>query len=79
MSSTNPEKMQLAPEDQNEILDYLESINAEHFKEGITAMILAYIQDNVEMGMHTCLDKRFYTDMESLFNILSVRQKYPDE
>jgi len=69
----------MTPEDQNEILDYLESINAVQFKQGMTAMILAYIQDNVEMGMHTCLDKKFYTDMESLFYILSVREKYPDE
>jgi hypothetical protein len=70
--------MKLAPEDQQTILDFLESINAVHFKQGLTTMILAYIQDNVEMGMHTCLDKRFYTDMESLFNILSVREKYPE-
>jgi|HubBroStandDraft_4_1064222.scaffolds.fasta_scaffold154636_2 hypothetical protein len=54
--------MKLAPEDQNEILDYLESINAVHFKQGITTMILAHIQDNVEMGMHTSLDKKFYAD-----------------
>jgi len=71
--------MKLAPEDQKEILDYLESIDAGHFKQGIFTIILAYCQDNVEMGMHTCLDKRFYTDMESLFSILSIREKYPDE
>ncbi len=71
--------MKLAPEDQIEILDYLESINAVHFKQGITTMILAYTQDNVEDGMHTCLDKKFYIDMESLFNILSIREKYREE
>jgi hypothetical protein len=66
-------------EDQQEVLDYLESIDAAHFKQGIFTIILAYCQDHVEMGMHTCLDRKFYTDMESLFNILSVRQKYPHE
>jgi hypothetical protein len=71
--------MKLAPEDQKEILDYLESIDASHFKQGIFTIILAYCQDNVEMGMHTCLDKKFYTDMECLFSILSVREKYHNE
>lgn len=71
--------MKLTPEDQREILDYLESTNAVHFRQGIIAMILGYIQDNVEMGMHTCLDRKFYADMESLLYILSVREKYPDE
>jgi hypothetical protein len=71
--------MKLAPEDQKEILDDLESIDANHFKQGMFTIMLAYCQDNVEMGMHTSLDKKFYTDMESLFNILSVREKYPDE
>jgi hypothetical protein len=71
--------MKLAPEDQQTILDFLESINAEHFKQGITTIILAYTQDHVEMGMHTCLDSKFYSDMESLFCILSVWEKYSDE
>jgi hypothetical protein len=71
--------MKLAPEDQQTILDFLESINAAHFKEGLILMILAYIQDNVEMGMHTCLDKTFYQSIESLFHILSIREKYADK
>ena len=70
--------MKLAPEDQKEILDYLESIDAGHFKQGIFTIILGYTQEYVEMGMHTCLDKTFYTDMESLFYILSIREKYAE-
>jgi len=69
----------MTPEDQQEMFDYLESINPAHLKAGIISMMLAYLQDNVEMGMHTCLDKEFYTDIENLMIILSIREKYTFE
>jgi hypothetical protein len=66
-------------EDRQEVLDYLESIDAGHFKHGLFTIILAYCQDNVEEGMHAALDRKFYLDMENLFNILCVRERYTDE
>jgi hypothetical protein len=71
--------MKMTSEDHQVIFDYLETFDVSHFKEGMVTLLVAYFQDNVEMGMHTCLDKKFYSDMESLFNILSVREKYTDE
>jgi len=68
--------MKMTPEDQAEIFDYLESINPGHLKEGIISMMLAYFQDHVEMGMHTCLDQKFFTDFETIIIILSIREKY---
>jgi hypothetical protein len=66
----------MTPEDEAGVFDCLESINPESFKEGIITIVLAYFQDNVEMGMHTCLDRGFYRDLESLLTILSIRAKY---
>ena len=76
---TMPLEMKMTPEDQAEIFDYLESLNPTHLKEGIVTIMLAYFQDNVEDGMHTCLDKKFYTDIETLLIVLSIREKYTFE
>lgn len=74
-----PLEMKMTREDQQEVFDYLESINPAHLREGIINITLTYFQDNVERGMHTCLDRKFFTDIESLLIILSIREKYPFE
>lgn len=69
----------MSSDDTKDIFDYLESLNASHLKEGLINIMLAYFQDNVEAGMHSCLDGKFFTDIESLLIILSIREKYPFE
>lgn len=69
----------MSSDDTKDIFDYLESLNASHLKEGIIKILIAYFQDHVEMGMHTCLDGKFFTDIESVLIILSIREKYTFE
>jgi hypothetical protein len=71
--------MKMISQDKEEIFLYLESLNPKHLSGGLVTMMLQYFADNVEQGLATCLDGKFFNDLETLILILDVRQKYPFE